>query len=247
MRRLKRLFNEERKNDEDAVTYVLPLNPPPALPVSGSADLFPVSRIFCVGRNYAEHAREMGANSDRELPFFFMKPATAILAPGQDFPYPTESSNVHHEMELVVAVGTGGGAHIGVAEALNHVFGYAAGLDMTRRDLQSEAKKVGRPWEVGKAFDHSAPCSAVVPASGLRHPQSGQIWLDVNGKRVQDSDISQMIWGVPEIIAHLSRFFALVPGDLIFTGTPAGVGPVKRGDVLHGAVDGVGELTVRVV
>lgn len=231
---------------EHSLAYVIPPPPVPALPVLGANGLFPVNRIFCLGRNYAEHAREMGGNPERELPFFFMKPGNALLPEGRDFPYPSQSENVHYEFELVVAIGTGG-AEIRKDAALNHVFGYAAGLDMTRRDLQQQAAKISRPWEVGKAFDHSAPCSPVVPASRVGHPSKGAIWLELNGKRVQSSDLSALIWSVPEIIAELSRFFALAPGDLIFTGTPAGVGPVHRGDVLHGKIENVAELTVRVV
>jgi len=231
---------------KDSLVYVIPPPTVPALPVLGANGLFPVTRIFCLGRNYAEHAREMGGNPDREPPFFFMKPANALLPGGQDFPYPPQSENVHYEFELVVAIGAGG-ADIPKEAALSHVFGYAAGLDMTRRDLQQQAAKSSRPWDVGKAFDHSAPCSPVVPASRIGHPGKGAIWLELNGKRVQTSDLSALIWSVPEIIAELSRFFALTPGDLIFTGTPAGVGPVHRGDTLHGKIENVAELTVRVV
>jgi fumarylpyruvate hydrolase len=218
----------------------------PALPVAGTSDLFPVGRIFCVGRNYADHAREMGHDPDREPPFFFMKPATALLPDGGDFRYPSLTELVHHEMELVVALGKGG-TNIRAENARDYVYGYAPGLDMTRRDLQQKAKKMGRPWEVGKSFDDSAPCGNVVPVSRIGHPSKGAIWLEVNGKRVQESDISQLIWSVPEIIAELSATFALRAGDLIFTGTPSGVGPVRRGDVLRGGIDQVGELTVRVV
>jgi fumarylpyruvate hydrolase len=228
------------------MAYVISPAPVPALPVDGSADLFPVSRIFCVGRNYADHVREMGGDPRQTPPIFFMKPATALLPEGKDFPYPALSTNVHYEFELVVAMGKGG-ANIKATDANGHVYGYAVGLDMTRRDLQTDAGKKGQPWEVGKSFDHSAPCSKVVPAAKIGHPSKGGIWLDLNGKRVQDSDISHLIWNVPEIIASLSTFFELLPGDLIFTGTPAGVGPVKKGDLLHGGVDRVGELTVRVV
>lgn len=205
-----------------------------------------MNRIFCVGRNYADHAREMGHDPDREPPFFFLKPGQALLPEGRDFPYPSSSQNVHYEFELVAAIGKGG-VNIGVEDALNHIYGYAVGLDMTRRDLQLEAQKLARPWDAGKGFDLSAPCSAVAPASKIGHPQKGAIWLERNGKRVQSSDLSALIWKVPEIIAQLSNLFRLMPGDLVFTGTPAGVGPVQRGDVLHGFIEGVGELTVRVV
>jgi fumarylpyruvate hydrolase len=230
----------------DVVNYVVSSWAVPALPVAGTSDLFPVGRIFCVGRNYADHAREMGHDPDREPPFFFMKPATALLPDGGDFRYPPLTELVHHEMELVVALGKGG-TNIPAENARDYVYGYAPGLDMTRRDLQQKAKKMGRPWEVGKSFDDSAPCGSVVPASRIGHPSKGAIWLEVNSKRVQESDISQLIWSVPEIIAELSATFALRAGDLIFTGTPSGVGPVRRGDVLRGGIDQVGELTVRVV
>jgi fumarylpyruvate hydrolase len=228
------------------MAYVISPPPMPALPVDGSADSFPVGRIFCVGRNYADHAREMGHDPNREPPFFFVKPASAVLPEGRDFPYPALTQNVHYEFELVAAISTGGGK-IPAQDALRHVYGYAVGLDMTRRDLQDQAKQLRRPWEAAKAFDHSAPCSRLVPAARIGHPDHGAIWLDVNGKRVQDSDISALIWKIPEIIAALSQFFTLAPGDLIFTGTPAGVGPVQRGDLLYGGVAGVAELTVRVV
>ena len=228
------------------MAYVIAPAATPALPVSGTADLFPVNRIFCVGRNYADHAREMGHDPDREPPFFFLKPGNALVPEGRDFPYPPASENVHYEFELVAAIGKGG-ADIPVQEALQHIYGYAVGLDMTRRDLQLQAQKMARPWDAGKAFDLSAPCSAVVPASKIGHPKSGAIWLERNGKRVQSSDLAALIWKVPEIIAELSKLFCLTPGDLVFTGTPAGVGPVQRGDTLHGVVEGVGELTLRVV
>jgi fumarylpyruvate hydrolase len=226
--------------------YVISPVAAPVLPVAGIADVFPVNRIFCVGRNYADHVREMGGNPEREPPMFFMKPGSAALPEGQDFPYPGHSQDVHHEVELVVAMGKGG-ANISAKDALSHVYGYAIGLDMTRRDLQQDARKKGQAWEVGKSFDYSAPCSKIAPAEKIGHPSKAAIWLDLNGKRVQNSDISQLIWSVSEIIATLSTYFKLTPGDLIFTGTPAGVGAVRRGDVLHGAIENVSELTVRVV
>jgi fumarylpyruvate hydrolase len=228
------------------MAYVVPHEPIPALPVTGTSDLFPVNRIFCVGRNYADHAREMGHDPDREPPFFFLKPGQALLPQGRDFPYPSASHDVHYEFELVAAIGKGG-ADIGVEDALNHIYGYAAGLDMTRRDLQLQAQKMSRPWDAGKGFDLSAPCSAVTPAAKIGHPKKGAIYLERNGKRVQGSDLAALIWKVPEIIAQLSKLFTLVPGDLVFTGTPAGVGPVQRGDLLHGVIEGVAELTLRVV
>ena len=226
--------------------YVIEPPPAPALPVEGQTAKFPVGRIFCVGRNYAEHAREMGHDPTREPPFFFMKPGSAILADGADFPYPSQTCDVHHEMELVVAIGKGG-SNVASEVALDHVYGYAVGLDMTRRDLQSEAKKQGRPWDTGKAFDHSAPCSAVVPAAKIGHPSKGAVRLEVNGELRQSGDLADLIWNIPEMIAFLSTLFRLAPGDLIFTGTPAGVGPVNRGDTLEGSVEGVGSIRLRVV
>jgi fumarylpyruvate hydrolase len=218
----------------------------PALPIAGTAELFPIHRIYCVGRNYADHAIEMGHDPSREPPFFFQKNPDCVLRPGTDFPYPSATSDVHFEMELVVALGAGG-ADIPAESALDLVFGYGVGLDMTRRDLQGEAKKLGRPWEVGKAFEASAPCSAIAPASRIGHPAAGRIWLEVNGAMRQDGDLAQMIWKVPEVITYLSGLFTLRPGDLIMTGTPAGVGAVVRGDRLRGAADGIGEIAVSVV
>jgi fumarylpyruvate hydrolase len=225
--------------------YVISPVAAPTLPVVGTADVFPVNRIFCVGRNYADHVREMGGNPDREPPVFFMKPGSAALSEGRDFPYPAHSQDVHYEVELVVAMKQGG-ENISKQDALGHVYGYAVGLDMTRRDLQADARKKGQPWEVAKSFDWSAPCSKIAIAEKIGHPSKGAIWLDLNGKRVQNSDISQLIWSVSEIIATLSTYFELTAGDLIFTGTPSGVGPVRRGDVLRGVVENVSELTVRV-
>jgi len=230
---------------EDLMEYVVPPPPVSSLAIEGSHARFPVHRVYCVGRNYAEHAREMGGDPDREPPFFFTKPADAIVADGNDFPYPPQSQDVHHEMELVVALGKGG-TDIAAASALDHVFGYAAGLDMTRRDLQAAAKKLGRPWDTGKGFDHAAPCGRIMPAANIGHPTSGAIWLKVNGAVRQNSDVSQLIWKIPEVIAYLSTLFTLVPGDLIYTGTPAGVASVQRGDVLEGGVDGVGTIQLKV-
>ena len=225
--------------------YVIPAPPVVTLAVDGDERRFPVRRVFCVGRNYAEHAREMGHDPDREPPFFFTKPADALVSDGATIPYPLATRDLHHEVELVVALGKGG-TDISAAQALDCIFGYAVGIDLTRRDLQAEAKKLARPWDVGKAFDHSAPCSAIVPAARIGHPERGRIRLAVNGVTGQDGDLAQMIWSTPEVIAHLSRLFTLAPGDLIFTGTPAGVGPVERGDVLEGQIEGVGDLRVRV-
>jgi fumarylpyruvate hydrolase len=216
-----------------------------SLPIVGSDKRFPARRIYCVGRNYLAHIRETG-NDVREPPFFFQKPTDALVLDGGDFPYPPLSENVHFEIELVVAIGKGG-KNIAVGDALDHVFGYGVGLDMTRRDLQGVAKELRRPWEAGKAFDHAAPCSRIRTVEDIGHPDSGAIWLKVNGEIRQEGDLSQQIWNVPETIAHLSSLFELVPGDLIFTGTPSGVGPVGPGDVMVGGIDGIGELEVRVV
>lgn len=216
------------------------------LPIIGQTSRFPVNRIYCVGRNYADHAREMGHDPDREPPFFFMKPASTIVADGGDFPYPALSADVHHEIELVVALSKGG-SNIDAAQALDHVYGYAVGLDMTRRDLQGAAKKLGRPWDTGKAFDFSAPCAALHPATRIGHPSNGAISLTVNGQPRQQGDLADLIWNVPETIAYLSTLFALQSGDLIFTGTPAGVGPVVRTDVMVASIDGLAPLTVHVI
>jgi fumarylpyruvate hydrolase len=215
----------------------------PALPVAESNQTFPVGRIYCVGRNYAEHAREMGHDPEREPPFFFMKPADAIVHNGATIPFPQVTKDLHHEIEMIVAIGRDG-AGIPVEKALDHVFGYGVGLDMTRRDLQGEAKKMGRPWEMGKSFDNSAPCTALKTVAMAGHPAKGAIWLKVNGKVVQKGDLSEMIWNVPETISYLSNLITLRAGDIIMSGTPAGVGPVKAGDKLEGHVDGVGDLTV---
>lgn len=216
------------------------------LPIRGRSERFPVNRVFCVGRNYADHAREMGHDPQREPPFFFMKPSSAVTGDGAAFAYPPLSNEVHHEVELVVALGAGG-SDVAAADANALIYGYAVGLDMTRRDLQGEAKKLGRPWETGKAFDGSAPCSEIVPAAECGHPRAGAVQLAVNGQSRQQGDIADLIWSIPETIACLSTLFTLQPGDLIFTGTPSGVGPVARGDQLSAAVDGIGELRIVVV
>ena len=223
--------------------YAINFRPTPYLPVAESNRVFPVGRIYCVGRNYAEHAREMGHDPEREPPFFFMKPADALVPSGTTIPFPQVTSDLHHEIEMVVAIGKDG-ANIPVDKALDHVFGYGVGLDMTRRDLQGEAKKLGRPWEMGKAFDNSAPCTALKTAAMVGHPDKGAIWLKVNGAVKQRGDLSEMIWNVPEMISYLSTLVTLRAGDLIMSGTPAGVGPVKAGDRLDGHVEGVGDLTV---
>lgn len=225
--------------------YVIPLCEPTTLPVVGSGDGFPVRRIFCVGRNYAAHAREMGHDPDREPPFFFTKPANAVVPSGATIPYPVRTSDLHYEIELVVALSKGG-VDIPEAGALDHVYGYGVGIDLTRRDLQGEAKKMGRPWDMGKGFDNSAPMTALTPASAIGHPAKGEIWLKVNGETRQKGDLGQQIWNVQETISYLSGLVTLYPGDLIMTGTPEGVGPVVAGDRLVGGIDGLSELTVTI-
>lgn len=227
------------------MAYTPPLWTPPALVIAGSQDLFPVRRIFCVGRNYVEHQKEMGGDG-REMPFFFIKSAHALVAGGGKVRYPLKTANYHYETEMVVAISKGG-CRIPAKDANAHIFGYGVGLDMTRRDLQQLGKDHGRPWDFGKDFDEAAPCSALVPASRIGHPAKGAIALQVNGKSRQNADLSEMIWSVPEQIAYLSEYYTLVPGDIIFSGTPAGVGPVKPGDELHAIVEGVGELKVSII
>lgn len=227
------------------MTYVIQPPAIPVLPIRGTEDVFPIHRIYCVGRNYAAHAIEMGHDPDKEPPFFFQKNPDTIVPHGGVFPYPSQSRNVHYEIELVVALARGG-KDIPVAQALDHVFGYAVGIDMTRRDLQDEAKKMGRPWEVGKAFEAAAPCTEIVPVSQIGHPTQGAVWLKVNDALQQQGDLNQLIWKVPEIIAYLSCLFMLAPGDLIYSGTPSGVGAVVPGDVMHGGVEGVGEIEITV-
>lgn len=227
----------------DAFIFTPP--PRPFVAIEGDARRFPVRRIFCVALNYAAHAREMGKEPDREPPFFFSKPADAIVEDGSVIPYPSMTENLHHEIELVAAIGAGG-ADIAVERAKDHVFGYAAGVDLTRRDLQTAARNQGRPWDLSKGFDRSAPISAIRPVAAVGHPSRGRIELSVNGAPKQDGDLADMIWGVPEIIASLSAFVALAPGDLIFTGTPAGVGPLRPGDRVKGSVAGVGGVSFSV-
>lgn len=220
------------------------------VPVAGTEASFPVRRVYCVGRNYAAHAREMGYDPDREPPFFFCKPADAVrpVLPGQtlDLPYPPQTSNLHYEVELVVAIGKGG-ASIRAEEALSHVYGYAVGLDMTRRDRQQDMKDLARPWELGKAFDASAPIGVITPAEQAGAIEQARITLSVNGQPKQDGNVNQMIWSIAESISFLSEYFRLEAGDLIFTGTPDGVGPVVVGDQLQANVDGVSGLSVRLV
>ncbi len=224
------------------MTYVLEPPVQPSVAVGGSADRFPVRRIFCVGRNYAAHAREMGGDG-REPPFFFSKPADAVVESGATIPYPPDTADLHHEIELVCAIARGGET-IPVDQALDHVFGYAVGIDLTRRDRQAEAKQAGKPWDMAKGFDRSAPISPIRPGP---HPGEGRIWLAVDGQVRQDGDLRDMIWTVAETIAHLSRSVELQPGDLIFTGTPDGVGPVRRGQTMTGGVEGVGEIRLGIM
>jgi fumarylpyruvate hydrolase len=225
-------------------TYAFDPPPQPAVPIDGEAALFPVRRILCVGRNYAAHRREMGGGDDPDPPFFFSKPGDALVLPGQDAPYPSVTENLHHEMELVVALG-GGGADLAPDAALGLVFGYAAGVDLTRRDLQNAYRDKGRPWEAGKAFDASAPISPIKRwRSGP--PPRGRIALSVNGQVKQDALVSDMIWNVAAIIAEASRLWRLAPGDLIYTGTPEGVGPLAKGDAVSGEIENVGSLSFRI-
>ena len=213
------------------------------IPVEGGG-VFPVRRVYCIGRNYAAHAIEMGHDPDREPPFFFQKNPDSLDASGE-MPYPVGTYDLHHEIEMMVALKSGG-RDIALEDALSHVWGYGVALDMTRRDLQGEAKKLGRPWEIGKSFEHSAPISPLLPVSQVGHPSTGEITLHVNGALRQEGDLAQMIWKTPEIIRYLSQYFELAAGDVILTGTPAGVGPVARGDVIEGKVAGLGTLRVRV-
>ena len=228
--------------------FVLPPPVQASVPVVGHSERFPVHRIYCVGRNYAEHAKEMGFTG-REAPFFFMKPADAVLCADEgaalSMPYPSLTNNLHHEIELVVAIGKGG-KHIPAAQAMEHIWGYAVGLDMTRRDLQNDMKKQGRPWCIGKAFEASAPISAITPAAQAGDVQHAEIWLQVNGQDRQRSNVNQLIWNIADTIEHLSNAWELQPGDLIMTGTPEGVGAVQTGDVLEGGISGLGTLRVNI-
>ena len=227
------------------MSFVIPAPPPASVEVTGTNDRFPVRRIYCIGRNYLAHRKEMG-HDDRKPPFYFQKPADALLETGGEFPYPTLSENVHFEIELVVAIAKGG-TDISIENALDHVYGYGLGIDMTRRDLQSKAKQDGKPWESAKSFDYSAPISPIRPVSEIGHPDSGRIWLAVNGEIRQDSDLNLQIWNVQEGISHLSKLYEVVPGDLIYTGTPDGVGPINPGDLITAGIDGIGELEIKVV
>lgn len=225
--------------------YTIDMPPIVSLPVTGTDARFPVRRVYCIGRNYAAHAIEMGHDPDREAPFFFQKNPDNLDASGE-FPYPAHSSDVHHEIEMAVMLKSGGD-NIAVEQALDHVYGYALSLDMTRRDLQGEQKKMGRPWEIGKAFERSAPVGIVHPAADVGHLDQGRVELKVNGEIRQEGDLNQMIWKVPEMISYLSEYFTLASGDVILSGTPSGVGPVVKGDVMEVSVEGLGSMTVPVV
>ncbi|MDD0809202.1 fumarylacetoacetate hydrolase family protein [Curvibacter sp. RS43] len=230
------------------MSFVIPASPVASVPVLGTSDRFPVRRVYCVGRNYEEHAKEMGFTG-REPPFFFLKPADALVVVDAgttgSLPYPSLTQNFHHEIELVVAIGVGG-HNIAAADAFKHIYGYAVGLDMTRRDLQNEMKKQGRPWCIGKAFDHGAPIGPITPAAQAGDVSQADIWLQVNGETRQSSTVAKLIWNIAETIEHLSAAWELAPGDLIYTGTPEGVSAVVRGDLLEGGVSGLGELKLRV-
>jgi fumarylpyruvate hydrolase len=219
--------------------------PQPSVAIAGSDQRYPVRRVYCVGRNYREHAREMGHDPDREPPFFFMKPADAVISAAGTIRYPCRTADFHHEIELVAAIGKGG-ANVPVNQALEHVFGYAVGIDFTRRDLQKEAKKLGRPWDTAKGFDESAPVSPLHTVAETGHPSTGRIWLAVNGEVRQQGDLNELIWSVAESVAELSTLFRLEPGDLLFTGTPAGVGPVTVGDRVTGGIEGIDEIAITI-
>ena len=220
------------------MAYVFSLGEPPSVEIKGRAERFPVRRIYCVGRNYAAHIKEMGKEAEREPPFFVTKPPDAVVPNGGRVPYPPRTENLHHEIELVVAIGATG-RDVSMSEARALIYGYAVGNDLTRRDLQLAARDKGRPWDVGKSFDHSAPLTAIHPVENVGHIDGGRIWLSVNGELRQDADVADLIWSVPEIVSELSSLFTLAPGDLIFTGTPAGVGPLNRGDRIEG---GIGDM-----
>ncbi|AUT66733.1 fumarylacetoacetate hydrolase family protein [Paraburkholderia terrae] len=229
--------------------FIFPPEAPVAIPVADTDARFAVRRVYCVGRNYAAHAREMGFDPDREPPFFFCKPADAVVpveyGETLELDYPSQTVNYHYEAELVAVIGKSG-KDIVLADALNHIWGYAVGLDMTRRDLQMKMREMGRPWEIGKAFDRSAPIGPIHPASVVGHLEQAALWLEVDGETKQKSDVSHLIWSVAETVAHLSRYFQLEPGDVIFTGTPDGVGAVKRGDTMTVGIEGLGEISASV-
>lgn len=225
--------------------FVFPAPATPSVAISGSSSRFPVRRVFCVGRNYASHAREMGGDPQREPPFFFTKPADAVVAASGAVPYPPSTQDLHHEVELVVALGQGG-ANVDAGRALELVWGYGVGLDLTRRDLQAAAKDTGRPWDMGKGFDASAPCGALHPVGEVGHPAKGRIWLEVNGELRQEGNLDELIWPIADVIAHLSRFVTLAPGDLIYSGTPSGVAALNPGDRVRGGVEGVGAFELEI-
>ena len=226
-------------------SYVITAPAQPSLAVADSQERFPIRRVFCVGRNYGAHAREMGSDPNREPPFFFTKPADAVVPASGAVPYPPATRDLHHEVELVVALGAGG-SNIDPSDAMSLVWGYGVGLDLTRRDLQALAKDAGRPWDMAKGFDASAPCSPLIPAAKLGHPQDARIWLEVNGELRQEGNLNEMIWPIADVIGHLSRLVTLAPGDLIYTGTPAGVAALKPGDRVRGGVDGVAEFELSI-
>lgn len=226
-------------------SYVITAPAQPSLAVADSQERFPIRRVFCVGRNYGAHAREMGSDPNREPPFFFTKPADAVVPASGAVPYPPATRDLHHEVELVVALGAGG-SNIDPSDAMSLVWGYGVGLDLTRRDLQALAKDAGRPWDMAKGFDASAPCSPLIPATKLGHPQDARIWLEVNGALRQEGNLNEMIWPIADVIGHLSRLVTLAPGDLIYTGTPAGVAALKPGDRVRGGVDGVAEFALSI-
>jgi len=226
-------------------SYVITAPAQPSLAVADSQERFPIRRVFCVGRNYSAHAREMGSDPNREPPFFFTKPADAVVPASGAVPYPPATQDLHHEVELVVALGAGG-SNIDPSDAMSLVWGYGVGLDLTRRDLQALAKDAGRPWDMAKGFDASAPCSPLIPAAKLGHPQDARIWLEVNGELRQEGNLNEMIWPIADMIGHLSRLVTLAPGDLIYTGTPAGVAALKPGDRVRGGVDGVAEFALSI-
>ncbi|EPX79423.1 fumarylacetoacetate hydrolase family protein [Litoreibacter arenae] len=224
--------------------YIIPPAPQASVAVVDTSDRFPVRRIYCVGRNYAEHIREMG-NDERDPPFYFTKPADAVVESGTEIAYPPATSDLHHEVELVLAIGKGG-ADIALEDATTHIWGAAVGIDLTRRDIQLEAKKAGRPWDMAKGFDHSAPIGALVPLADAGDLTKGNIWLDVNGERRQTGDLSEMIWSAAECVTHLSTLVTLAPGDLIMTGTPSGVAAIGKGDKLTAGIDGLPSLSLSV-
>ena len=236
-------------NGATGTAFAIAPPPQPSVAIFGETARFPVRHIFCVGRNYAAHAREMGKDPDREPPFFFTKPADAVVDAGPDdgavIAYPPETKNLHHEIELTVAIGEGG-TNIAVAAALDHVFGYAASIDLTRRDLQLAARDKGRPWDWGKAFDRSAPVAPIHRSADVGHKPQGRIWLTVNGEGRQDADLSELIWPTADVISIISRSMTLAPGDLIMTGTPAGVGPLMPGDIVEGGIDGLGNVHIAI-